>query len=249
MKLQKIIKMMDDELDVSKMKDISLNGLQVEGKEVVKKAAFAVDASLSTIQKVAKEKADLLVVHHGLFWSKGEMITGAIKKRMKALFDNNISLYAVHLPLDRHPKLGNNAALAKIVGMKMKKKFGFYHDEYWGFEGSVAETTTKKIAKLLAKTLGATTKIYSFGKEKVKKVGIVSGGGMFCVPEAAEKGIDLVITGEPSYSNYHIAKELGVNVICAGHYATETLGVQALGNWLAKRSDIEVFFIENKVPL
>ena len=250
MKRDELVAFLDEYLQISAYPDKSSNGLQVEGKPEVERVAFAVDTTLKTIERAAKAKADMLIVHHGMIWGGLNYITGMHYKRLKALMEGEINLYAAHLPLDVHPEVGNNVELLKLLGLKPKGPFGDYRGlsiGYWGeFE---RPEPIEKVAQIIAEKLDATVKTYEFGKREVKTVGAVSGAGAFALEEAWKKGIDLLITGEFGHADYLTAVDLPQSVLVAGHYKTETLGVKALMGLLKERFGLEVFFIDEPTGL
>ncbi len=248
MLLQEIVDFLDDYLGVGEWEfDSSSNGLQVEASFEVEKVAFAVDACMETFRKAAESGADMLVTHHGIVWGGLSKIAGIVARRIRYLFENSLSLYSAHLPLDAHPKVGNNVLLLKAAGFLVEEPFGFYKGRAIGFcgrnVGSDDGVSVKDVAGKLEKELDTEVKVFEFGHERVFKAGAVSGRGAFALEEAAEKGLDLLITGEAEHSAYHTAKELGINVIFAGHYATETLGVKALMD-VVEKLGVEVEFID-----
>lgn len=246
-KLNTIVRFLNKELKINKIKDSSRNGLQVKAKNNIKKIGFAVDGCLSTFEKAKKAKIDLLIVHHGIKW-KPQKRPELNKKREIFLKKNKISLYGVHLPLDAHHKYGNNIGLANLLGLKNIKKFGRYRGSKIGYMGKFEKAITlTAIANTLNKKLKTKSKIYSFDKKTIKTIGIVSGGGAEAIQEAVKERLDCFLTGEISLSSYHWANDMGLNMIVAGHYATETLGVKALMHLLKQRFDVETIFIENKV--
>ncbi len=237
MKLEELVSFLNDYLRIDEWSDASRNGLQVEGKEEVERVAFAVDACMESFEKSKDAGADALVVHHGLVWGGIEHVTGIIAKRLRFLLENEISLYAAHLPLDAHPEIGNNVKLLELVGAEAEEPFGFYHGKAIGYAGRLnCEIELKELARGIERKLQNRVKILNFGSSRARRVGAVSGRGGFSIGEAAEKGIDTVITGEAEHSVYHVAKELGINVVFAGHYATETLGVKGLMSVVEKHA-------------
>lgn len=226
--------------------DPSQNGLQVDnsGKEV-RKAAFAVDACMETIKRAAELGADMLFVHHGLFWGKSTLITGIHYKRIKALIDNDIALYAVHLPLDAHPRYGNNVGLAERLNLQELRPFGTWKKMQIGLFGSFEQDISlDEAVRRLCPDGEKILNILPFGKSKIKTAGIISGGGADEIHEAAALGLDLYITGEIKHSVYHTSLENKINVIAGGHYQTETVGVQLVAEKLARDCGLEVCFID-----
>ena len=243
MKLNTIIKFLNEELKVSKIPDSSKNGLQVRGKNEVTKIAFGVDACMELFEKAQANKCDLVIVHHGLIWKpiKREEL---LKKRISYLKKNKISLYAVHLPLDAHAKYGNNIILSKMIGLKKIREFAKYHGTNIGYCGELDKPTTiKSLAVMINKKLKTRSNLLKFGKQKIKTVGVVSGKGIDSVSQAAKKKLDCLWTGENSHGTYHRIKELKINVITSGHYMTETVGVKALAELLKQKFKISTEFI------
>jgi dinuclear metal center YbgI/SA1388 family protein len=242
--LKKLVSFLDSELSLSEFPgDDSINGLQVEGGQRVGKIGLAVDACEYTFEQASERGIDFLLVHHGLIWGGLKSVRGVMRRRIKTLLDSGISLYACHLPLDWHPQYGNNAELLKVLSIEKKSEFGEYHGKrigYWGKTGTAMSMAA--FVKLVDKILKTRSSYADFGK-KVRHVGVVSGGGWSAIHDAEELGIDTFLTGEPSHSAYHLAKEMGVNLIFAGHYATETLGVRAVGRMLKKQFGLQVEFI------
>lgn len=210
--------------------DSSLNGLQVDkDSPETSKIAFAVDACMESFRLAAEWGADVLFVHHGLFWGKDLRVIGSHRARLKYLFEKNLALYAAHLPLDVHPEIGNNAGMAKTLGLSEVTPFGIYKGIDVGVKGRFpAPVTIDTVETLL---FGASPKphtVLPFGKSSIETVGIVSGGAPYEAFQAIEQGLDLYITGEASHSVYHLCQEEGLNVIFGGHYRTETWGVRLL---------------------
>jgi dinuclear metal center YbgI/SA1388 family protein len=245
MELYDLVNYMDDYLKINEITDVSINGLQIEGKRDVKKICLGVDSSLEIFKETSKRKADLLIVHHGLIWGGLKNIRGLVKERISFLVENDISLYAVHLPLDMHPEVGNNIELLKILNLTDPEPFGAYHGVKIGFKGRYEKMKSiKEISKNLEKSLPTKVESFNFGPEKIKSVGIVSGGGGSAFEDCIKEELDLFITGEPSHTIYHIAKESGINLIFAGHYATEKLGVMALGRNVEEKYGVKAEFID-----
>ncbi|MFH1098257.1 MAG: Nif3-like dinuclear metal center hexameric protein [Candidatus Desantisbacteria bacterium] len=243
--LSNICQFLDKELKISEIQDASQNGLQVEGKQEVKKMIFAVDASLNTFEEAHKRKADMVIVHHGLFWDKPQSLTGILYQRLHVLFKHQISLYAAHLPVDIHPKLGHNAQLMNFFVTKKRETFGNYHGVDIGFLGFLhRETTLPAVVTKLEESLNTKCQVLAFGREKIKTIAVVSGGAAELAAEAVDKKVDLFITGESKLSSYYIAKEGKINVIFAGHYATETLGMQALSIVINEQFGVECEFVD-----
>jgi dinuclear metal center YbgI/SA1388 family protein len=248
--LKKLTSFLDSELALSDFShDESVNGLQVEGRNSIKKIGVAVDACDYVFRTARERHIDFLFVHHGLIWGGIKSVRGVIKNRLRTLLDAGISLYACHLPLDWHPVLGNNAQILKLLSIKKKGDFGEYHGRKIGYWGSTKnEMSIKEFRSRIDKTLSTKSASTDFAK-KVKNVGVVSGSGWFAINEAERYGIDTFLTGEPSHSAYTLAEEMKVNLVFGGHYATETPGVKAVGRMLKKKYGSEVDFIDHPTGL
>lgn len=248
MKQEKVIEYLNNYLKISDYAsvDASLNGLQIEGnKKEVNKIAFAVDACLQSFEAAEKIGADLLVVHHGLYWGKPFALVGSEYTRFKQIFDSGIALYAAHLPLDAHPEIGNNAYLAKKLGLSEIEEFGNYKGLKIGFQGRLEQALSmQEIIAKLGYAEADCLSILRFGKSEISKVAIVSGGAAWEVVEANEEKADLFITGEITHSVYHFCKENKINMLSAGHYNTETGGVKMLAELIKKDLKIETEFID-----
>ncbi len=240
-----IAEFLDKELDINGIEDDSSNGLQVENAGEIKKIGFAVDACLETFQQAVEAGCQMLIVHHGLFWNKGKFyLTGTSYSKMKFLLENNLAVYAAHLPLDLHSEYGNNAQLAKLLDLQKVEPFGVHHEKAIGVKGEFSATISiKEIKKNLEKNkLQALT--LPFGKDKIKTIAIISGGAAGQVEEAIQNKVDLYITGEPMHHVYHLVKEANINVIFGGHYETEVWGVKALMPVLKDKFKVKVEFID-----
>ncbi|MGL1893107.1 MAG: Nif3-like dinuclear metal center hexameric protein [Spirochaetaceae bacterium] len=225
--------------------DPSLNGVQVGDLEMdIKKVALMVDASLEGFKQAKKQGADLILCHHGLFWGKPLAIKGNHYTRVKYLIENKLALFAAHLPLDAHMELGNNIGLAKQLNLINIEPFGKYKSFNIGVKGQLVEPKpVDDIKKIL---LGDHEPVFIIpgGKNRVSTIAIVSGGSPYSVEEAITQNIDLFITGDRSHEVYHKCLEENINMLCAGHYATETLGVKQTGQWITKEFGIETLFID-----
>ena len=235
---------LDEYLRVAEIPDTSPNGLQVQGNDRVRKIAYAVDVGVHTIRMAEEERADLLVVHHGLWWGKHVQITGTMHARIAALITADMSLYTAHLPLDCHPRVGNNAELARLAGLRVVDTFG----DYKGVRIGVIGTTSKPLrlasfATLVEKELDGPADVFAFGPQSVRRVGIVSGAGAMLAEEAARAGCDTLLTGETSHAAMHPAREAGINLVFGGHYATETVGLAALQRHVAKQFGLPGVFV------
>jgi dinuclear metal center YbgI/SA1388 family protein len=224
-----LVKWLDNYLAVHDFQDKSLNGLQVEGADEVQKVAFAVDSSLSTFEQAAQTGADMLVVHHGLFWGQPLAMTGMHKNRVRFLLENNISLYAAHLPLDAHEEVGNNYGLARILGMTDLQGFATYKGKAVGVKGVFPNPVTlRDLANTLEQELGESVLVHAGGKLEISTMAIVSGDASWNVVTAADEGLDAFLTGEPRQETFYESFERNINALYAGHYMTETVGVKLL---------------------
>jgi len=227
-------------------KDKSLNGLQVGRRNPeVHRVAFAVDACLQSFERAVAAGADLLVVHHGLFWGEPLAVTGDHQRRLRFLMENDLALWASHLPLDVHPSLGNNAGLADALSLTERQPFGAYRGTKIGFKGSLpSPLALDRICEILFHGRENALQILPFGKPLVTTVGLVSGGATSEVAAAIAEGLDLYITGDADHTIHHQALEAGINVISGGHYATETWGVRLLAAHLQKEVGVSTVFLD-----
>ncbi len=235
MDLADLCQRLDDELDTEAYAsaDASPNGLQVgPASAPIDHVAFAVDAAVETIDRAAAAGADLLVTHHGIVWQHLERITETSYRRVAPLIDDDLALYVSHLPLDGHQQLGNAAGVADVLDLDNRAPFGDYDGVWVGQRGSLADPTTA--AGLRERLTGSldtgdrAVRVMDFGPSTISDVAIVTGSGADFLDEAAAAGVDAFVTGEGKQHMYHQARELGVTVVLAGHYATETFGVSAL---------------------
>ncbi len=234
------------EISLFEGSDASLNGLQIGDKKApVKKLAFAVDACLATMEKAVQEGADILFVHHGLFWGKPLAVTGDHYRRVKTTLDGGLALYAVHLPLDKHPDYGNNAGIARILGLKELEGFGRYKGSFIGLRGRLDKPLHRdEVIPALFGGWEGSPRLLPFGPVEIQTVGILSGGGCSQVGEALELGLDLYITGDACHTVYHQSLEGGINVLFGGHYLTEITGVQAVMAKVEKELELPAVFID-----
>ena len=242
MLLNEIVDYLDEFLDIKNIQDSCKNGLEVEGKEEIKKIGFSVDACLESFQKAVSVKCDLLIVHHGMFWGDIEYVTDITYERVKHLIKNDIALYAAHLPLDIHPEVGNNVQLAKLLNLEIQNTFCKYRNIDVGIICK-NDTDFNDLLKRIQKHFPA--KYMKFNNVS-KKVGIITGSGGLGIKEAVDKRCDTFITGEMRYIDYHPIKEYEINVIYGGHYATEVWGLKALMDHIQKKFDIDCEFLDLK---
>lgn len=235
MELSAIVDRLDERLDTDAYADVdaSPNGLQVGPNEAaVDRVAFAVDAAAATVERAAAAEADLLVTHHGVVWGGLERLTGIEYERVRALVDADLALYVSHLPLDGHPELGNAAGVADRLDLADRSPFGAMGDVHVGVRGRPeSPTDAVGLADRVAGTLPVDREeiqVLDHGPDALADVAVVTGSGADFVREAADAGADALLTGEGKQQLYHESRELGVTVVLAGHYATETAGVRAL---------------------
>ncbi|MBU8902723.1 MAG: Nif3-like dinuclear metal center hexameric protein [Victivallales bacterium] len=246
--LKEITKYLDELLDISAIPDDSSNnGLQVEAGEVVKKAVFGVDACQELFEAALAEQADFVFVHHGISWrSEPRRFTGITASRLELLFNNGISLYAAHLPLDAHRQLGHNALLAAMIKLRQTYSFANYNGCELACGGVLPEAClAEQLAEKFETELGCKAKIFGKIDKKLNKVGIISGGGgldglIACIDE----GMDCYITGEMTHMMYHVVKESAMTLIELGHYYSEIPGVKAVMNEIKKEFAIDCEFID-----
>jgi len=234
------------DIELFKNADSSLNGIQVDndGSEFTK-IAFAVDASLEVFKLAAVAGAGMLFVHHGILWGALSRIEGSHRERIKCLLDNNISLYAVHLPLDQHPRLGNNAVLAELLGIEEKEPFGLHSGHKVGYKGKLSKALTVEEAAERISFMGRPPLgVFPFGKKESLSCAVVSGGAAKDAFQAMEEGIDLYVSGECSHTVYHHAQEGRLNIVAGGHYSTEVWGVRRLMEYCVNRLGIDSEFID-----
>jgi dinuclear metal center YbgI/SA1388 family protein len=226
--------------------DSSLNGIQVAcSQKEVKKVVCAVDACQLSIDQARQLGADMLFVHHGIFWGRPLAVEGSHYRRVKALLDADICLYACHLPLDAHAELGNNIAIAELLGIESPQPFGFYKGSYIGYQGRLKEDASlEDLIHRMDLPAEEALSVLPFGPEKISSVAVISGGGVHDLPEAIGQGVDLYITGDTNHILYHSAAEEGINVLSAGHYWTETFGVKRVAAWLHESFGIDTQFID-----
>ena len=228
--------------------DGAFNGLQVENRGAVTKIAAAVDAGLSTIKLAIKSGADLMIVHHGIFWSTRQPWTGKNYELLRLAVENDLAIYSSHLPLDTHPKFGNNVQLCRALGLSRLKPFFQSHGQTIGFK-SQTKMSRSELAKRLERATGFHPKIIAGGDEMCRAIGVVTGGAGSELKSAAREGIDTFITGEGPHWTFGLAEELGLNVLYGGHYATETFGVKALAGHLAQKFKVPWEFLDHPTGL
>ncbi|TAL00219.1 MAG: Nif3-like dinuclear metal center hexameric protein [Verrucomicrobia bacterium] len=248
--LSSIVKFCDATLRTREVGDYdgAVNGLQVENSGRVTRIAATVDASLATVKLSIAAKADLLIVHHGLFWSPSHPWTGKKYELLRLLIENDLAVYSSHLPLDLHPKLGNNAQLCAALGLKPLRPFMESHGQCIGLE-TKTEISRDELARKLTRILRDKPRLLPGGPKTCRRIGIVTGGAGSNLADAAKAGLDTFITGEGPHWTYALAEELGLNVFYGGHYATETFGVKALAALLSKKFRVPWSFLDHPTGL
>lgn len=251
MKLKVLEDYLHEFLNCSNYKDACFNGLQVDGCSEIKKIAVSVSPSEELFEKCVEDKYDLIILHHALIW-KGQSLTikSSHRRRLKLLLENDIALMAYHLPLDAHSQVGNNFLAAKSLGVKNPNSFADYHGQNIGFMGTIDSIGIDDFLEKIQNLYKNKPTIYRFGPNKIKKIGIVSGGASGSVVDAVKEGIDLFISGEVNEHIYQYAKEEGIHFVKAGHYATERLGIKALGEHIKNKFEgLEVNYLDFPVPI
>jgi dinuclear metal center YbgI/SA1388 family protein len=244
--LVEIVDYLDAYLRIAEIPDYpnALNGLQVQGARPVERVALAVDAAQATIDGAIEQGADLLLVHHGMFWDGNQPVVGRRYSRLRSAISSGLAVYAAHVPLDVHPEVGNNAVLATAAGIEIDGMFGEYRGHPLGAMGAL-EIGREALCARLDELLGGRVRMLAFGPERVRRVGVITGGAADLMHAAREAGLDAFITGEASHHHFLDAEEAGINVFLGGHYATEVWGVRALGDHLAGRFGVDVRFIDH----
>lgn len=250
--LAELIEELDDLLEPERFDDYGPNGLQFPGRDRVETVASGVSASVELFERAAAEGADLVLVHHGLFWGHGPgPVDRTLKARLRPLFDADMSLAAYHLPLDAHPEIGNNALLAQAIGAADAGAFGDHRGVAIGRRARFAGDGIDA-ADLRARVEHATGRAplhFDSGPPRVREVALVTGAGASYVPDAIAAGVDAFLTGEPAERVMAEAREGGIHFLAAGHYATETFGVRRLGESLAERFGLRHAFIDLPNPV
>jgi dinuclear metal center YbgI/SA1388 family protein len=240
-----MVRYCDRTLRTSEIKDYdgAANGLQVENSGRVTRIAAAVDASLATVKLAVAARADLLVVHHGLFWGATHPWTGKRRELLGLLVKHGLAVYSSHLPLDAHPRLGNSALLCAALGLKKLRPFFFEKGRHLGFQ-AVTNVSRTELARRLGKITGRAPIVLPGGPATCRKIGVVTGGAGSHLKLAAAEGVDTFVTGEGPHWTYALAEEAGLNVLYGGHYATETFGVKALAAELSRKFKVPWVFLD-----
>jgi dinuclear metal center YbgI/SA1388 family protein len=249
-KLAAIVHHLEAMLDHARIGDYpgAHNGLQFENSGTILRVACAVDSCEAVLREAASVPGTLLLVHHGMLWAGAQPFTGALRRKVQIAIDGDLAIYSSHLPLDLHPALGNNALLAKAIGLKKATPAFSAKGQMVGLVGELSITRDALAEKLEAAVKGR-VHVAPGGPDKIKRIGLVTGGAGREVTAAAALGCDAFITGEGPHDSYTLAEELGVNLFYGGHYATETFGVRALADYVAKKYRIPSHFIDHPTGL
>jgi dinuclear metal center YbgI/SA1388 family protein len=243
--LSQIVEHINEFLQIEDISDWpnALNGLQIENSGRVTKIGTAVDVSARVLTEAAKRDVDLLIVHHGLFWAGLRPVTRALRRQLKLAFENDIALYSAHLPLDLHSQVGNNALLAKSLGLRSTTPFFEEKGQLIGIKARISMSRDELLRKL-EKSLGGKAKAFKCGPQRTKAIGIITGGAGGEIYRVADEKIDTFITGEAPHWAAVAAEELGINLFLGGHYATETFGVKALATHLSQKFKVPWEFLD-----
>ena len=250
MKLTALARFLDGTLNVAAFRDSSNNGLQLANGGEVSCVLAGVDASLRLLREAAERGADCVVCHHGLSWGDSlKRIIGLNHSLVSFALSRNIAVYAAHLPLDAHPRYGNNAQLCRALGLSRPRPAFAYHGETIGFVAAYPQAVPfEAFCARVRQAVAPEIRTLPFGHARIRTVGVVSGGAADMIDQAADLGVDVFLTGEPSLQGYNLAENLGVNAVFAGHYATETFGVRALARLLVRRLKLPAEFVDFGIP-
>jgi dinuclear metal center YbgI/SA1388 family protein len=251
-RLTSIVSALDELLEIDAYEDLGPNGLQVPGPRGVTRVVTGVTAQKALIERAVEERAELVLVHHGLFWDFHPTgLSPVLAERLRPLFKHDVALAGYHVPLDAHPELGNNAILADRLGCERHEPFGSFRDRKIGRAGTFPGdgVPAAQLFERVREVTGRTPTIFDGGPEQVRRIGIVSGSAADALPEAIALGLDAFLTGEPREHVMADAREAGIHFIAAGHYATETFGIRALGDWLERRFGLEHLWIDIPNPV
>jgi len=233
-------------LDLDDYHDYGPMGLQVAGADEVSKVAAGVSSSLELFERASAAGAQLLIVHHGLFWENdARVVDRQMRARLEALFAGDVNLAAYHLALDAHPEIGNNALLAGLIGIDERERV-----LEWGYGGRLAlPTTLDELGRRLEQATGQRPQVFDGGPQRIERVAVITGGAARLFPQIAAMGYDAFVTGEPAEPTLHTARELGTHFLAGGHYATETFGIKALAEKLAGRFDLDWEYLDLPNPV
>ena len=248
--LNEVVAFLDEQLEIATIPDYpgALNGLQLANEGQLGRIVTAVDASLAVVSAAAAGGPGLLLVHHGMFWQGAQPVCGALYRKLKIAIDAGLAIYSAHLPLDVHPVWGNNACLARAIGMHDFSPFLEWKGLAVGLRGAW-DGTREELKQRLMEAVGGPVLMCAGGPERIASVGLVTGGAGSEVARVAAAGVDVFVSGEGPHWSFPLAEELGINVLLAGHYASETFGVKALGAELARRFHLPWDFVDRPTGL
>jgi dinuclear metal center YbgI/SA1388 family protein len=250
MKRQDLTEYLNGFLKISEFKDYCPNGLQVEGREEINKVITAVSASLELFERAVHERADAIIVHHGVIWdSERPLYRGSYRKRLRLLLTENINLFAYHLPLDAHSEIGNNVQLGQALNLKNLQPFADRHGDYIGIRGTVEDIPKDSFFVKIENLVNRPLIVFPYGADYINQVGIISGAAQKDVVRAVAEGLDVFVTGEVSEHIMHYAREEKIHFVAAGHYATEKFGIMALSDHLSRKFPLQVKFIDIPNPV
>jgi dinuclear metal center YbgI/SA1388 family protein len=240
---------LDEYLRIEEIRDYGPQGLQVEGRNEVNRIVGMVDAQLPCVMEAVERNADMLLVHHGIFWGPSQPLRDALGNLVRTIITADLNLYAAHLALDAHPEVGNNVELARRLGLEVIEQWGTVNGIDLAVlalvpQGEHHGVKLDYLVDRFEQLIGPVKLVQSNGPRNIKRVGILSGSGAKSIHEAKALGCDLYITGETSHANYYDSLNAGINVIYGGHYTTETVGVQALGTHLQQRFGLDYEFVD-----
>lgn len=246
-KLVDIVSLLDSTLHIRDIQDspLAMNGLQVENNGRVSKIALAVDGSQNTIDEAVRQQADMLILHHGIYWCGLQPLSGWWKKKLCSCLDHNLAVYSAHLPLDVHPTLGNNASIAKALGLEDIEPDVNVKGNPIGLSGRFPGSVAQLREKYAAATGVRVTGVIHDEKAPAGRVAVCSGAAGEAIYQIHAKGYGSFLTGEENHWVYNAARDTGVNILFAGHYATETFGVKALGKFLQEHFHLPTVFIDH----
>jgi len=240
-----VVSYLDSYLRIAEIKDYAPQGLQIEGRTEIRKIVGLVDAQWPCLEAALNRGADMLLVHHGIFWGPPQRIAGSFGQLVRAYIAADVNLYAAHLALDAHPEIGNNVELARRLGLAVEEMFAPVNGLPIGVIATAPHgTKLDYLVDRFAQSVGPVKLVQAYGGRLVHKVGIISGSGAREIPLAAALGCDTFLTGETSHADFYNAQNTGLNVIYGGHYTTETVGVQALGAQMQQRFDVQFEFVD-----
>lgn len=237
-------------LNINDFSDLCPNGIQVSGSDQISKIVTGVSASVALFEKAISEKADTIIVHHGIIWNfERPLYKGGYRERVRLLLTHNINLFAYHLPLDAHPEIGNNINLCRDLHLKDIQPFGNDKGQYIGMKGNCPPVDPESFVARIKNVVKREPTVFPYGPDEISKVGIISGGAQKFISQAVDEKLDAFITGEVSEHIMHYAREEKIHFISAGHYATEKSGIIALGRLITEKFGTDITFIDIPNPV